>query len=240
MNGDLDDISDGSSKKSIETVSSLPSASSYTGKYVYVTSGVNAGKTFYSNGSEWIPQEPLASYRYHKHYRLTGESIDGYDVTTSGTTSVDVGVGRITISATGTDGEIVVATENNILHTDRNPSFKAKITVTNTGSWPEVDLVINCAGSFGFTLDDTTIYALEPDGDLVTLMSYSANMPYVLECRFDGSSVKYFVNDTLEHTTTDLPSSSAADFHILVSEQASGATFTIEIEYVDIFEKWSS
>ncbi|RLG24507.1 hypothetical protein DRN85_07575 [Methanosarcinales archaeon] len=240
MSGDLDDISDGSSKKTIEVVSSLPNASLYTGKYVYVTGGVNAGKTFYSDGSKWIPQEPLASYRYQKHYRLTGESIDGYDVTAEGTTSVDVGVGRITISATGTDGRIVVATADDILHTDRNPSFKAKITVTNTGSWPEVDLIISCANSFGFVLDDTTIYALEPGGSLISLMSYSVNTPYVLECIFDGSSVKYFVNDVLEHTTTNLPSSSPADFHMLVDEGASGATFTLEIEYVDIFEKWSS
>jgi len=239
MSGDLDDITDGSTKKAIEVVSSLPSAANYTGKYVYVTSGDNAGKTFYSDGSEWIPQEPTNSYRFRKHYRLSWESLDGYNVVYTGTSSATESVGRLQLSATDGSSNVVIDLGDDILNSDRHPTFKVRAKVVS-GSYPELDLL--CISLYGFYFaDDGYIYASYPGGSQ-SLQAYSLDTWYTLEVIYDGSSIKYYIDGTLKHTeTTNLPTANTSStFRILAWGSDPTGTATYEVAYVDIFEEWTS
>jgi len=243
MSGDLDDISDGSSKKTIEVVSSLPSASAYTGKYVYVTGGEYAGQTFYSDGSKWIPQHPEFSYKYRRHFRITGESLDGWQITIQGTGDVDTEIGRVIFTATGVNSLIDIRSSRT-LHTDRNPSMKAKAGLTDVpeSSATSLALLFVGGGTWGFALDEDTGYvdAILPGGHRAHLVSLTFGRFYTLECTWDGSALRFYVDDVLRHTeTTYVPSSSELEFAIQYVEGAA-VTSSGEVQYVDVFEEWSS
>jgi len=248
MDGDLDDISDGSSKKTIEVVSSLPSASSYTGKYVYVTGGEYAGQTFYSDGSEWIPQHPEFSYKFREHVRITGESLDGWLVEAD-YGSVTASIGRIDLDTGYQSGVAPVANISSgsaIVRNERNPSFKCKITPDYDSNQRILILIYNentPLDQWGFDIEDATIRARVRVSDttyLTDIGTITAGTPVELEARYEyGSSIKFYVNGELKHTeTTNLPTTDDAYLLIQISADMDYQR-TMTLWYFDLFQEWS-
>jgi len=246
----LDEVDDGSAGKKIRVLSSLPlDPSDYQGIYVYVSSGDLAGLTFYSNGSEWIPQHPTSSYRHKYHIRITGESIDGWLIDAD-FGSVTAEVGKIefdTGQQAGVAPTASIASGDAIINNNRSPHFKCRILPDYDSSQTIRISIFNIADPFdawGFIIDDATIYAYEDVNYTryqTEVGSITARSPVSLEAYYDydNGEIKFYVNDVLEHTeTSHLPTSGDARIEILLGADVD-LRRTMKLFYFDLFQEWS-
>jgi len=245
----LDSIPDGTSSKKPRIVSTLPvDPSQYQGVYVYVTSGVYAGQTFYSDGSEWIPQHPEMSYRFKQHLRITGESVDGWTIESDFGT-IEVSIGKLEFD-TGQQSGIAPATEirtgDAIVRNSRNPSFKCKITPDYDSGQMINILVYNInlpLDQWGFRIEDDTIYARitkDLTDYLINLGTITAGSPVELEAKYTyNSNIRFYVNGELEYTETEhLPSDDDAYLEVMLAADIN-LRRTMTLFYLDLFQEWS-
>jgi len=242
----LDNIPDGTSSKKPRLVSSLPSASDYEGVYVYVTSGDDAGRTYYSDGSRWIPQHPEISYKFKYHIRITGESLDGWSVDQT----VTANIGELEFD-TGVDPDHVtsasITSSDTIVNNNRNPSFKCRLLPDYDTDQTIRIAIYNAASPFdqwGFIIDGSTIYAFQDVNSTryqTSVGTITAGTEVILEGRYEyGTSIKYYVDDSLVHTeTTNLPGAGDASIEIYLSGKIINNQRTMSLYYFDLFQEWS-
>jgi len=193
---------------------------------------------------------PKESYRSYQHWRITGESLDGWTVETD-YGSVDVGIGRLDLdtgSASGIRTATSIETPTACIKMGASPHFRGKVKLNQaTGVFfTRVQDIYSPFDSFQIRFENGNIYARvyknSTTYNLANIGTYNAGDVKTFEVIFNsGSDLRWYVDGELKYVESNsayLPMTSGVAALKIYLGAPKGQQVTCNLYYFDLFTEW--
>ena len=194
-----------------------------------------------------IKRDDLGVYGERMHVRFTGESSDGFYISTSGSGAYDIGSGLIHLETGSSGGSVLLYNDENLVDFGKNPSFKCKVKIGDDDN-QYINIWISQYGGyiehFGFRIEGNTLYGnsrYQNNESQISLKTITAGEELTLEAiYYSGSRIEFYVNGELLGTKTDnLPDTSGKASQIwLEITTSTSVNKTLDVYYWTVEQDW--
>jgi len=194
-----------------------------------------------------IKRDDLDVYGERMHIRFTGESSDGYYISTSGSGAYDIGSGRIHLETGASGGSVLLYNDENLVDFGKNPTLKCKVKIGDDNN-QYINIYISQYGGyiehFGFRIEGNTLYGnsrYQNSESQISLKTITAGETLNLEAvYYSGSRIEFYVNGELLGTKTDnLPDTTGSASQIWLEITTSAAeNKTLDVYYWVVEQDW--